>query len=94
MPGGDLVEVTWDVLVGPLIHPTRVAIIEAMLWICRPLSATELEQVFDEQRGLSMSAISYHLTSLATLGVLKLVEKRPVRGAWQKFYFFVGTDAD
>jgi DNA-binding transcriptional ArsR family regulator len=92
MPGSDLAEVNWDVLIGPLIHPTRVAIIEAMLWIGWPLSARELEQVFGKQSGLSMSAVSYHLTSLANLGILELVEKRPVRGAWQKFYFFVGAD--
>ncbi len=92
MPGSDLAEVNWDLLIGPLIHPTRVAIIEAMLWICCPLSATELQRIFGEQSGLSMSAVSYHLTSLSNLGILELVEKRPVRGTWQKFYFFVGTD--
>jgi DNA-binding transcriptional ArsR family regulator len=94
MMSGDLVDVTWDALIGPLVHPTKVSIIEAMLWIDRPISARELERVFEERPGLSMSAVSYHMTSLATLGVLTLVEKRRVRGAWQKFYFFVGTDAD
>lgn len=92
MASGDLVEVDWDALIGPLIFPTKVLIIEAMLWINRPLSARDLERIFGNQRGLSLSSISYHLISLAKLGLLTLVEKQRVRGAWQKFYFFVGAD--
>lgn len=94
MVSGGSVAVDWEALVGPLIHPTKVLIIEAMLCINCPLSARDLERVFEKRLGLSMSAVSYHMKELAKLGVLTLVEKRPVRGAWQKFYFFVGADAD
>jgi hypothetical protein len=48
-----------------------------MLWIGRPMSATELKEVFDREQ--SLEAFSYHLTSLAGVGVLELVEERKVR---------------
>lgn len=46
------------------VHPTKVLVIEALLWIDRPLSAADLEKVFDGT--VDRSAISYHLKSLDT----------------------------
>jgi hypothetical protein len=60
-PGGEPVD--WTTFVPGLIHPTKVLVIEATLWIGRPLSASELEKVFDNTLGVS--TISYHLRSLA-----------------------------
>ena len=81
--------VNWIALVSRVIYPIKVLIIEAIRWIDRPMSATELELVFGET--MSLSNISHHVTTLAELGILKQVRKRRVRGAWEKFYFF--TDA-
>jgi hypothetical protein len=78
--------VGWCALIGPLIHPTKVLIIETLLWIDRPMSASEFEKVFGGAPNLGVT--SYHLRSLASLGVLERVGKRRVRGAWEKFYFF------
>jgi predicted ArsR family transcriptional regulator len=71
------------------VHPTKVLIIEAMGWINRPISASELEYVFDQI--LSMKAISYHLVSLANDGVATLVEKRKERGRWKRLYILAPT---
>lgn len=74
----------WAWLVPRVIHPTKVAIIEAMLWIDRPISASELEKVFEGQIGLGVA--SYHVKELAKMGVLVRVGERQVRGALQVFY--------
>lgn len=76
----------WSALVPRLVYPTKMLIIEAIRWIGRPMSASELERVFDG--AFSLSAISYHMKTLAELDILDLDRKRRVRGAWEKFYFF------
>jgi hypothetical protein len=47
----------WCRLIPLAVHPCKVLIIETMLWIDRPLSASELEQIFGQTMGVS--AISY-----------------------------------
>ena len=76
----------WDALVPHFVHPLKVAIIEATLWIERPLSASELAKVFLEEFDLSL--VSYHLNKLAAAGVVEQVGERQVRGALQRFYYF------
>jgi hypothetical protein len=75
----------WDALVPRLVHPVRVAVIEAMVHIGQPLSATDLRKVFDEKFDLSM--ISYHVVQLAKVKALVKVRERQVRGSVEKFYF-------
>ncbi len=93
-PGGEAAisgdgPVDWAALVPLAVHPTKVLVIEAMRWIDRPLSASELEQVFDAT--LSTSAISYHVVTLARWGVLKRVGKQKVRGTWKRLYRLAGS---
>jgi helix-turn-helix protein len=76
----------WGALVSRSVHPIRLWIIEAMLWIDRPLSASELKGVFGNK--LSVSAISYHMTTLARVGIVSGLEKERVRGAWKTRYVF------
>jgi hypothetical protein len=80
---GDL----WETLFGRLLHETQVKIIEAMRWIDRPLSASELTKVLYGTPNLS--GVSYHIRRLKDLGVLKDVKWRQVRGASEKFYRLV-----
>jgi hypothetical protein len=77
----------WNALVAQVIHPVKVAIIEALEWTEKPLSATELRRAFGDSR-LNTSRISYHLTTLGQIGVLEVVSRRYVRGATENFYFF------
>ena len=74
----------WDSLVPYLIHPVKVAIIEAMEWVEVPLSPRELDRIFDEQFGVSL--VSYHMRTLADVGVVEKVRQQSVRGAVQTFY--------
>jgi len=66
------------------VHPTKVAIIEAMQWIDRPLSARELREVLDNETTLSL--VAYHLRSLAGQATVVVISERRVRGATERFY--------
>jgi hypothetical protein len=74
----------WAVLVPHIVHPVKVAIIEAMEWIEVPLSPKELDRIFGEEFGVSL--VSYHMRTLADLGVVERVRQQSVRGALQSFY--------
>jgi hypothetical protein len=77
----------WDALVPRVIHPLKVTIVEAMLWIDRPLSPTELMRVIDDD-GIYLSHVTYHVRKLADAGAIEPVWKRQVRGATETFFFF------
>lgn len=77
----------WAALVARSVHPTRLWIIEAMLHVEQPLSATGLEGIFDSEK-LGISSISYHLKILIELGIIEEVRERKVRGATERFYAF------
>lgn len=79
----------WDALVSRFLHPTKLWIVEAMLWIDEPLSASELEQVLTDE--VSLSALSYHLRALVELEVIEEVYARPARGAIERFYGFTAA---
>jgi Helix-turn-helix domain len=74
----------WEALIDHHFNPHKVAIIEAMLWIDRPLSAAELQQIFEKK--VHLSTISYHIRTLAKLGALDLVGEEKVRGWLKKSY--------
>jgi hypothetical protein len=84
--------VDWTVLIAQFIHPLKVQIIETMRWLGEPMSAVKLKAVFDKD--ICLSNISYHVDSLAKLGVLELVETNRVRGAHEHFYFFTSLVMD
>ena len=88
MRNGDALN--WEALVARSVHSTRLWIIEAMIHIEQPLSATGLEGIFSDE-GLGISSISYHLKILIELGIVEEVRERKVRGATERFYAF--TDA-
>jgi DNA-binding transcriptional ArsR family regulator len=85
------VSVDWPALVPRLVHPTKVAILEAMLWIGRPLSATELKEIACGDTALE--SFSYHLKRLVEVGVLEVVGKLKARKSRsanrETFFFFV-----
>jgi|GEM_PF-724460 len=80
----------WGALLPRLIHPAKVAIIEAMKWVDVPLAPRDLDLHFDEQFGVSLA--SYQMRSLAECGVVKKVRQRPVRGALQTLYVLSSTE--
>lgn len=77
----------WSTLVPQIVHPLKVGIVEALLWVDQPLSATDLTKLFDSDR-YGVAHVSYHLVKLADIDALEVVRKREARGATEKFYFF------
>jgi hypothetical protein len=71
-----------------LVHPMQVAVVEALLWIGRPLSAKDFSQMFAEQIGgvNTTSYMSYHVRELAKIDVIEPAGTESVRGAMRKFY--------
>jgi len=80
--------VDWDGLLTGLLHSTQFQIIEAMHWIGRPVSASQLVHVFDRDPK-DLSAVSYHLRRLGELKIVRLRSERRVRGAKERFYRLV-----
>ncbi len=74
----------WDILVPHIIHPTKVAIIEAMGWIDEPVSPRDLHRSFAEE--LELPLVAYHVRGLAEIGAVRKVRERAVRGVLQTFY--------
>jgi len=77
----------WAALVPHIVHPLKVAIVEAMWWLGEPLSASDLTKVIDDKK-FGLSHLSYHMVSLADAGAIEVVKRRRVRGSIEKFYFF------
>ena len=75
----------WGTLVPYLVHPTKVAIIEAMEWWAVPLSPSEPDRLFDEQFG-PLSTVSYHMQALVKVGAVQKVRQHSVQRALQTFY--------
>lgn len=88
--GGDELPFDWTALVPAIVHPMRLAILEAMAWTGRPISATDMKRILEER--VSVSHVSYHFTVLAEkrAAFIELVDKRQVRGSQEKFYFLRG----
>jgi DNA-binding transcriptional ArsR family regulator len=82
--GSEPLPFSWEELVPLLIHPLRVATIEALRHVGQPLSTTDLREVFDEDHPLSV--ISYHLATLVKVGAVVVVCQRQVGASTERFY--------
>ena len=76
----------WETLVSLVVHPLKIEIIEALLWIGEPLSAAELVEILDG--GCSLGLIVYHAKTLENMKAIEVVYIRRVRGARESYYFF------
>jgi hypothetical protein len=82
----------WETLVARLLHPVQVEIIEALWWIDRPLSATDLLRVFEGRRvGLR---IEHHLRRLSKLDAVELEDDGEAHSAAMRSYRLVKGEAD
>lgn len=77
----------WAALVPLVIHPAKVATIEAMRWMEQPLSSNDLVELFSSE-DLYLSLVAYHVRQLAKFGVIRRVDSRQRRGAIETFYYF------
>jgi hypothetical protein len=70
----------WESLVPRLVSPLKLAAIEALLHLQRPLSAADLQQLFPGDLSLRLELVRYQLEYLARAGVLELVGTAPQPG--------------
>lgn len=75
----------WSALVPRIVHPVQEAMIEALLYIERPLSAADFQKLFGDLK-LGMPQISHHLNALAKRKILVKTHKSQGRGAVERFY--------
>ena len=81
---GSIKTFDWVSLVALTVHPIKVAIIEALLWVGEPLSATEMMQTFDG--AYSLDLVKYHAGRLRDLKLIEVTHERQARGAREKYY--------
>jgi hypothetical protein len=82
--------VDWQLLARANTHPLRVSILEVLgLDGGRTLSPKDLSLELQAP----LSTVNYHVTELAKVGLLELVDQRPVRGAIEHFYRGADTEA-
>jgi hypothetical protein len=74
----------WETAFFSLLHPAQIAIVEARLWIGRPLSAHALNRVLSPEWLPGTS--SYHVRTLAATGVLEKLYTTPTRGGVEHHY--------
>ncbi len=81
----------WEVLVPRLLHPVKLAALEALLWVQEPMSAIGLARMLEEPT-YSAGMLSYHLREMAKAGVVVQTGERSVRGAEELFFYFPPTE--
>jgi DNA-binding transcriptional ArsR family regulator len=86
--GSEPLPFSWDELVPLLVHPLRVAIIEALRHIGEPLTTADLQAVIEED--CSLSVIAYHLMALAGAGAVVMVQQHQIGPSTERFYALPG----
>lgn len=88
MEGGEPV-IDWAALAPHIAHPTREGIVEAMRWIGDPLSKSELLPILrSDDPELSLSQVSYFVTTLVAAGVLAQASERVTAVSMEALYWF------
>lgn len=78
----------WVCLLSKVVHPVKVAVMEAFLWIGEPLSKSELTRLFGDRQQFYMALVSHHVDGLDRCGILEVLTTREFRGATKTYYFF------
>lgn len=80
----------WEPFLPQLVHPLKVAIVEALLCVRQPLSAVQFGKVFaGAGDGFRESNVRYHLDHLTEVGVLEVVPYIDRSGSpREKFFYF------
>lgn len=90
-PKEERIPFDWASIIRWRVHSVQVFIIEALSWVRRPLSATELQELCG--RAATLDAVSFHLNQLAKLALVERVARLKVRKSQglkrENFFFFV-----
>lgn len=83
----------WEAFIPQFVHPVKVAVVEALLWIGEPLSATQLAKLFSwKGERFPEPNVRYHVRHLVTVGILEVLPPDPFSdgGSKEKFVYFAG----
>lgn len=86
----------WEAVVLKFVHPVKVAVIEALLFIEKPLTAAQLAKLFSGNGGgFREPHVRYHLHQLVRVNVLEVITPGPFGDGNrnQKYFYFAGCDA-
>jgi hypothetical protein len=87
----------WERFVPQFVHPVKVAVVEALLYIGEPLSAPQFARLFiGEGESFRESNVRYHLSHLVKAGVLEVVPSDPFtdEGRPERRFYFTGRGED
>jgi hypothetical protein len=87
----------WEEFLSLLIHPVKVAAVEALLYFGEPLSINQLTLLFrGKGEWFADSTIRYHLSQLVEIGVLENVPPGPSseKSPKGKFFYFAAQTSD
>jgi hypothetical protein len=74
----------WTTALLSLIHPAKIAAVEAFAWIGEPMSALVVYEVLG--RDWPFGTVAYHLRRLEESGVLRDHYVEPRRGAHERYF--------
>ena len=86
----------WEAFIPQFVHPAKVAMVEALLYIGEPLSATQFARLFrGAGEGFREPNVRYHLRYLVEAGVLETVPPGPFGdpSGKEKFVYFASRVA-
>lgn len=85
----------WEAFISHFVHPVKVAVVEALLWVGGPLSAAQLAKIFSG-RGETFDEpnVRYHVRHLLEAGVLEVVQCDAFgeESRRAKFVYFTGQE--
>jgi hypothetical protein len=84
VPDQETYEQFWEEAVVQLLHPTQLLIIEALIHLDRPVSASIMVRISGGQ--IKLASWDYHCRRLATLGLLEPIGSELRRGATENFF--------
>lgn len=79
-------QVIWASLVPRLVHPSKLAIVEALIEAGKPLSVEDLISLLPEGDG-NEELIRYHANSMVEAGALEISAQGEGASAVSRFYF-------
>jgi hypothetical protein len=81
----------WECFVPQFVHPVKVAVVEALLYLGEPLSAPQLTKLFSgADESFRESNVRYHLGHLVKARVLEVVPSDPFtdEGRLERRFYF------
>jgi hypothetical protein len=79
----------WGALVPLMLHPSKVAVIEALAYVGEPLSPADLHELVSVgEWAVKPRSVDWHVKALKDAGVLDVIRQETVRNSVRSYFFF------